>query len=307
MRGFIARTMLAAALAWCGVTLLAVDATAQAVYRYQGRPFKFFSCGHTPENDATISCPDAPAPGNPLTSYLATDAVTAVLSFDTPLPANLPLQDVSSRPGFQLVLSDGRHTVNAPSGPFTEAEVATDAVGQIVAWTLSFATSTPSGAITGIDTFNDLGHAGQPPFARDQGTLACCDPVVHGDLASNQNAPGSWNFSATCQIQLNKSAYVTGDAIGVPVFRLANDGAAAVPIEMKVWLERPNGSVSPVLNSGADGSIVLPAGFTQNVGGFSLGTLTAQAPRGTYRFNCRLLDPATGRLLSQSLTPFVVQ
>jgi hypothetical protein len=65
--------------------------------------------------------------------------------------------------------------------------------------------------------------------------------------------------------------------------------------------------VFPVLNSGADGSIVLPAGFTQNVGGFSLGTLTAQAPRGTYRFNCRLLDPATGRLLSQSLTPFVVQ
>jgi len=308
MRVSIARTMLAAVLAWCGVALFAADASAQAVYRYQGRPFKFFSCGHTPENDATISCPDAPAPGNPLTSYLATDAVSAVLSFDTPLPANLPRQDVSARPGFRLVLSDGRHTVNAPSGPFTEAVVATDEIGQIVAWTLSFGVSPSPGVVTGIDTTFEAGQlGGQPPLARDSGTLACCDPLVHGDLASNLNSPGSWSSSATCEIQLNKSTYVNGDVIDVAVFRLANDGASAVPIEMKVWIEPPNGSVVSRLNSGADGSIVLPAGFTKNLGGFSLGTVIAQAPRGTYLFNCRLLDPGTGRLLSQSLAPFVVQ
>ena len=87
MRRLVRRTMVTAALACCCLALMAGDVCAQTVYRYQGRPFKFFSCGHTPENDATISCPDAPAPGNPLTSYIATDAVTAVLSFDAPLPA----------------------------------------------------------------------------------------------------------------------------------------------------------------------------------------------------------------------------
>jgi hypothetical protein len=106
---------------------------------------------------------------------------------------------------------------------------------------------------------------------------------------------------------LNKTAYVNGEALGVTVFRFANNGPSAMPIEVKAWIEQPNGSVIRVLSSGGDGSIVLPAGFTKNFGGFSLGAVTPGGPRGTYSFNCRLLDPATGRFLGQSLKPFLVQ
>jgi hypothetical protein len=161
--------------------LVAADAGGQVVYRYQGRPFKFCSCGLN-EEGATVACPDAPAPGNPLTSYIATDAVTAVLSFDAPLPANLPLQDVGSRPGFQLVMNDGRHSMtSASSGALQNAEVATDEVGQIVAWQLRFTVFTSPTVISEIQTAND------GIFVEDEGELACCGPFVQGD----RPAPGA--------------------------------------------------------------------------------------------------------------------
>jgi hypothetical protein len=159
--------------AWVGVA----SAYAQAVYQYTGQPFTRFSCGPNANNTATATCIGAPAPGNPLTSYLSTDFVAATLTLTSPLPANMALTDIRGFAGFQLTLSDGRQTLTNPMdtvGMF--AQVATDATGNIASWRF---------ALGGIATRNT-------PDVQDSGALACCHPTVPGDLAFNQNLPGSW-------------------------------------------------------------------------------------------------------------------
>lgn len=173
----------------CTLTLLLASgvavplpAAAQAVYRYTGLPFTLFSCGPSPSGSGTLLC-SSPAPGNPYTSYTATDRVTAALTLTAPLPANLALADVRSMPGFRLELSDGRHSVTDTQQAGMAAEVATDGAGNIVRWRLIINTGGLDNG--GIATQNAT-------FVADSGTLRCCDPTVSGDLARNSNLPGSW-------------------------------------------------------------------------------------------------------------------
>lgn len=175
----------------CIVSLAAArPAAAQAVYQYQGNPFTFFSCGPTATNDADMGCSNSPAPVNPYTSYLATDRVTATLTLDSPLGPNLAYQDIKARPGFQLTMNDGRHTVtNADALGGSIVEVSTDSGGRILNWRFVLNTGgIQNGGISTID-FTDA----QGPHVHDMGTLTCCTPTILGNFAENFGIPGTWN------------------------------------------------------------------------------------------------------------------
>ena len=184
-RASLGKVLACVALSCAGLSL-ATPAAAQAIYRYTGNPFTLFSCGPSVPGPGTILCSTS-APTNSNTSYLATDAVTATLTLTTALPANRPLSDVTSLSGFQLTLSDGRHTVSNTAAVGMIASVATDASGNVAQWRLIINTG-------GLD---NGGIATQKwDFVSDSGTLRCCDPMVSGDLARNSNLAGTWTSGA---------------------------------------------------------------------------------------------------------------
>lgn len=110
-----------------------------------------------------------------------------------------------------------------------------------------------------------------------------------------------------CDIQLTKTNYVIGETVTAQVLRIANTGTTAVEIEFKFWFDVP--TIPPVsfARGGANGEVVLPAGFDQNFGPLTLFTVQPAFPRGTYAFSCLFLDPVTGKLLAEDLNPFTIQ
>jgi hypothetical protein len=111
---------------------------------------------------------------------------------------------------------------------------------------------------------------------------------------------------AQCDVQLNKTSFVNGDTLAVPVFRLVNLTASTLAIEFKVWLEAPGAAPIVFARAGENGATALPAAFNQNLGPITLFTVGAAFPRGQYAFNCRILDPVTGLLQSEDLNPFEI-
>jgi hypothetical protein len=181
------RTCALAALAFFGVILSSQPARAQATYSYKGNPFTLFSCGPAVPPPGDVLC-STPGP-NSFTSYTASNFVSGTLTFTNPLPANMPLQDVTGLPGFQLTLNDGQHTVTNAMTVGLVVQVATDASGNITSWWIIMNTGgTANGDIDTVN-FTDLIH-GTEVF--DNGVLACCDPNVPGNLAYNFSSPGVW-------------------------------------------------------------------------------------------------------------------
>jgi hypothetical protein len=110
----------------------------------------------------------------------------------------------------------------------------------------------------------------------------------------------------TCDVTLDRSAYFDGDTV-VASIRLANHLAGSVKTEIKLWLEVPGFGPVPVANLGCDGSVDLPAGFDQTYGPAALFTVSPTFPRGAYAYDCRMVDPTTGRLLTLDLSPFSIE
>src|SRR5579884_388755 len=188
-------------------------AAAQATYQYTGNPFTFFSCGLSPSGTGTLGCLNDPAPGNPLTSYTATDHVSATLTFDAPLGPNLNYQDVTSVSGFLLTMSDGHQNLSTASHPAgIIAKVSTDGSGQIIGpWLLVI--NVGNAADSGIATENEPPVA---PFIADSGTLACCDPTIQGDLASNLNSPGTWTSGSPTPAQMVTNLITAVQGMNIP-------------------------------------------------------------------------------------------
>ncbi len=112
------------------------------------------------------------------------------------------------------------------------------------------------------------------------------------------------DLTPTCDIQLNQLTYIDGDTVTANVFRLANLTSDPVATELKVWLGVPGVPPIGVVNVGADGTFVLPAGTDIDLGPLPLIPVTAALPRGDYEFSCRMLDPTTGELLTEDLNFF---
>jgi len=200
-------------LIFIGAAWMSQIGFAQATYQYTGNPFTLFSCGPNSSDTATMDCPGQPAPGNPLTSYTANDHVTATLTFDAPLPAGLDYADVTSVPGFVLTMSDGQQTLSTAAHPAgIIAKVSTDGSGQIIGpWLLVI--NVGNTANSGISSENE------PPqniFVQDQGTLACCDPTVQGDLAINQFDAGTWGSGSPSAAQQVASLITLVQQMNIP-------------------------------------------------------------------------------------------
>jgi hypothetical protein len=199
------------ALVISALAISALPLAAQTSYHYTGKPFTFFSCGPSSPGPGTRDCPNDPAPGNTLTSYTATDHVTATLTFTSPLSASLFYTDVTTVPGFKLTMNDGHQTLTTP-GPVI-AKVSTDATGQIVGpWLLVI--NAGNAADSGIASENE---PPVQPFVQDQGTLACCDPTIQGDIALNQNLAGTWdNTNQKTPVQMLSDLVVVIQQMNIP-------------------------------------------------------------------------------------------
>lgn len=112
---------------------------------------------------------------------------------------------------------------------------------------------------------------------------------------------------AVCDVQLSQAIYHNGDQAIAQVWRFANQDTSPLAIELKPWFEVPGIAPISVLRVGADGSVVLPAGFNQNIGPATFFTVMPSTPRGTYAFSCRMVNPVTGAELTQDLNSFEIQ
>ena len=110
-----------------------------------------------------------------------------------------------------------------------------------------------------------------------------------------------------CDIQLSQAAYIDGETVTADVFRFANLTAAPMRLETKVWLAVPGAPPKSIVNLGADGSFILPAGADINLGPLAFLPVTAALPLGSYEFSCRMLEPTTGRLLVEDRNFFDIQ
>jgi hypothetical protein len=181
-------TVCVAAACVVGV-LSARPADAQVVYTYQGNPFTVFSCDPDPEGG--LIC-DIPAPLNPYTSYKTTDFVTATLTLDAALPANLSHQDITQWSGFQLVMNDRLQTLTVADAFLVNAFVSTDATGRITEWSLVLTAQRPDGS------YHEIGSGGSGSFGGDLGALMEGEPPVidHQDYAWSVT-PGTWTTSVS--------------------------------------------------------------------------------------------------------------
>jgi hypothetical protein len=194
----IRHILAASVLAVCLAPPVAAQTTS---YQYQGNTFTTFSCGPFVDSSTgvvtgTANC-STPAPTNVNTSYDLSDFVSATLSFDNPLPANMPLGSVTGHAGFQLTLSDGHQTVATPitSGQGLIATVATDAGGNIVEWRLILNTGGVQNG--GVSTQRFTNSATGTLVQSDMGTLSCCDPAVAGDFGRRSGQAGVWTVSGS--------------------------------------------------------------------------------------------------------------
>lgn len=112
---------------------------------------------------------------------------------------------------------------------------------------------------------------------------------------------------AVCDVELNQATYINGDVVTASRFRFANNGLTSLATEIKLWLAIPGFAPFGLVNVGADGSIALPASFSSDSAPVALFPVTAAFPRGSYELSCRVLDPLTGRLLSEDRNVFVIQ
>jgi len=113
-----------------------------------------------------------------------------------------------------------------------------------------------------------------------------------------------------CDVQLNQMTYVNGDTVIATALRFANHRSRPVAMEIKLSLEVPGLAPMSLVNAGSNGTVMLPASFDKDfcpAPGCALFQVTPSFPRGSYDLSCRILEPTTGRLLSEDLNPFVIQ
>ncbi len=167
----------------------------------------------------------------------------------------------------------------------------------------------------GTQTWTQILPSGTPPSARTSNTVVF-DPgsnrmTIFGGSDSGGFLNDVWVLELAadpvCDVQLNQDVYMAGDTVTADVFRVANPSADPRPIELKTWFGIPGMDPLSFFRTGADGSIVLSPGFDQDFGPITLQPVTAGTPPGSYQFDCRLLDPATGEELALDVNMFEVQ
>ncbi len=114
-----------------------------------------------------------------------------------------------------------------------------------------------------------------------------------------------------CDIQLNGTTFGDGDTVTADVFRIANEGTAAIPVEFAIWMEAPG--LFPIrilkigsLEEGTIQSMNLPPGHEQDDGPIDLFIIDSTFPRGDYVIGLKMVDPVTQKLLTFDLNYFTI-
>jgi len=118
---------------------------------------------------------------------------------------------------------------------------------------------------------------------------------------------GAEKAGPECDIQLSREVYIDGDRVVTQVRRIANTGDGFVPVEVALWVESPDARPESFFKIGADGLLRLPPGFDFDLGPAPVFRVTPDLPRGTYAFNCRMVDPVTLRVLAQDVNLFEIE
>ncbi len=113
--------------------------------------------------------------------------------------------------------------------------------------------------------------------------------------------------SPRCVIQLSQPSYTYGEVVTASVLRVENPRPEPVPMELKIWLRFPDGLILPAKNIDADGSLVVPGATSREFGPQPLMGVNTDTAFGLHEFGCRLLDPLTGKLLSEDRDLFEIQ
>ena len=79
------------------------------------------------------------------------------------------------------------------------------------------------------------------------------------------------------------------------------------PSRLRVQLLFGNLFTAEIVDVGADGTFVLPAGFDNDFGPVSLFNVAPPLPQGTWSMRCALEHPASGVVLAEGFFPFEVQ
>ncbi len=81
-----------------------------------------------------------------------------------------------------------------------------------------------------------------------------------------------------------------------PQYLVTNVGSMPVTVELKIWLEFADGAAVPVISVGAGGSLALEPGANLAMDPLA----SVRLPVGDYAIRARLLDAASGRILSET-------
>jgi|GEM_PF-3032214 len=163
----------------------------------------------------------------------------------------------------------------------------------------------------GIVAIHEIGHAlgllheVAPPTAVMNPTynpaLAVLQP---DDIIGIDSIYGS--AGANCFIDTSKSSYANTEDWVFSTFTINNPTPSDIEVELKVWVENTGQQKLGLLNMGSDGSFIAVAETVEEYGPAPL-TGSASAPPDTYLFGCRLLDPISGELYSETVDQFTVQ
>jgi hypothetical protein len=138
--------------------------------------------------------------------------MSATLTFDTALSANLAFGDVSGLAGFALELDDGsflqpRNHDDSVVDSFV-AEVATDAMGEISQWRLQI----------NIGSVFTVGHVlGTHNFSGGATDAAGANTGMAAATAFNNSTPGTWTCSGMC----DPAVFTVDAAAALPAFAVA--------------------------------------------------------------------------------------
>jgi hypothetical protein len=110
-----------------------------------------------------------------------------------------------------------------------------------------------------------------------------------------------------CMIDMSRPSYGAGSVVTASLMLVQNPTAAAVPVEVKMWLRRPDGLIVPARNDGAAGDVSVPGAISHNFGPLAVMGVDAESVAGIWEFGCRLLNPETGEQLDEDSDLFEIR
>ncbi len=107
-------------------------------------------------------------------------------------------------------------------------------------------------AIT-LDTAGNLYIVGQSNVSDGFPIEQALQPMVNGSFDVFITKIGDIDLPAVpiCDIRMSQSSYSPGDIVTADVVRQVNPGPQPVALEVKIWLQDPDGGITPFQNTGA--------------------------------------------------------